>query len=89
MEDIISQEAEEFCDNLKARMVDGQCCVKGNGIYAPAANNVIWRIATGSRKKQTDPSMVTLTEQIKELFMVLDPGTLMSILTAYREVLYP
>ena len=88
LEELIMEEAEEFCDNLKVKMgKDSSCIIKVNETFAPAVNNVIWRLVSGERAKQTDPDMVALTKKLKELLKVLDPSTLMSVLTAHSEFL--
>ena len=73
MQDIIEQESMDFCNIMRDRIKESNVILV-NGMYMTAANNVIWRIATGKGNKQTDETARALTMAVKRFFQALDPG---------------
>ena len=80
MEDIISQEVSILCETLAKRIKEGDNPVTINHVFMTAVNNVVWRMVTGKRSKQSDPEMVVLTKNVWDFFRVLERGSILQVL---------
>ena len=81
--DAIQEEVAAFCENLR-----GQCLpngrartVQGTNIYSVTSNNIIWRIMTGSRRKQTSPEIIDLSNRLRIFLKAFEPGGIINLLS--------
>ncbi len=80
METIIMDEVEASCNLLSQKVSSNGGRLKLSRAFSPATNNVIWRIVSGKRSKQDDPSLEEFMEISKEVFMFFETDDLVKVL---------
>ncbi len=56
--------------------------------FSVAINNVIWRLVTGRRTSQRDPTMNYLTQTINDMFDGFDPSKPLALLQMNYRLVY-
>ena len=86
MEEVVSQEVEDV-ESIFSKEMKEKGSVAVNRKLGPAINNVIWRILTGKRTKQSDLDLVYLTNCVSDLFEANGPSkSLLGMLQAYSSI---
>ena len=81
MSHILEEEAEHFRNLLRSEIEEkSSSAIEVTNLFVMVTNNSIWRILTGSRNKQTDPEIISLTRTLRRFFSAFDPGSIRNLL---------